>query len=146
MSRVKKSLSTTQRSHCPVCAALDIFGDRWSLLIVRDIMIFGKTTYGEFLKSPEHISTNILAVRLSLLQDVDIVKKTQDPNDKRKEHYSLTKKGIDLLPMIAEMMLWSVTHNNDVHIPKHLVSALTNNREQALRAMREQIEKGQPLV
>jgi DNA-binding HxlR family transcriptional regulator len=99
------------RSKCPVNFALETFGDMWSLLIVRDIIRYKKRTYGEFLESDEKISTNILADRLSRLVQVGILKKTPDKTDKRKDIYRLTQKGIDLYPMILEMMLWSAKYN-----------------------------------
>lgn len=102
------------RSKCPVNFALETFGDMWSLLIIRDIIRFKKRTYGEFLNSDEKISTNILADRLSRLVQVGILWKTPDKNDKRKDIYKLTQKGIDLYPMMLEMILWGVKYGKDI--------------------------------
>lgn len=102
---------STKRSHCPISLALDIFGDKWTLLIVRDLVFADKKTYGEFLKSEEKIATNILASRLRALEEASIITRTQSPEDKRRELYSLTEKGKDLTPILIEMALWSAKHD-----------------------------------
>lgn len=96
-----------QRSDCPISSALNIIGDKWSLLIVRDIMMNGKNTYNEFLKSAEKIATNVLADRLALLEATGIITKEEHPDSKAKIYYKLTEKGIDLLPIIIELTLWA---------------------------------------
>lgn len=98
---------TVKRSECPISCALDIFGDKWSLLILRDLMFFGKTTFGEFLKSAEGISTNILAARLQSLEESQLLVRAEHPESKAKVLYKLTQKALDLLPMIVEMHLWA---------------------------------------
>lgn len=99
------------RSDCPISCSLDIFGDKWSLLIIRDIMLRGKLSYSEFLKSEEKIATNILANRLNVLEAEHILSKQVSPTNKSKFIYSLTKKGIDLLPIIIEIMDWGAKYN-----------------------------------
>lgn len=96
-----------QRSDCPISSALDIIGDKWSLLIVRDIIMNGKNTYNEFLKSAEKIATNVLADRLAMLEATGILTKEEHPDSKAKIYYKLTNKGIDLLPIIIELTLWA---------------------------------------
>jgi len=95
------------RSDCPLNFGLEIFGDKWSLLIIRDLMFFGKRYFGEFLTSEECISTNILAERLAMLEKEKIIKKEKDPSHKQKLIYRLTEKGIDLAPVIISIGLWS---------------------------------------
>lgn len=95
------------RSDCPLNFGLEIFGDKWSLLIIRDLMFFGKRYYNEFLTSAECISTNILAERLSMLEKEKIIKKEKDIAHKQRLLYSLTEKGIDLAPVIINIGLWS---------------------------------------
>lgn len=95
------------RSNCPVNFGLENFGDKWSLLIIRDIVFWGKKTYGEFLRSDEGIATNILAARLAQLEREGILSKTPHPDDKRKEIYSLTGKGMELIPLLVEIVAWS---------------------------------------
>lgn len=99
------------RSDCPISCSLDVFGDRWSLLIIRDIMLRGKVSYSEFLASEEKISTNILANRLSVLESEKILDKEVSQANKSKFIYSLTQKGVDLLPIVIEIMDWGAKYN-----------------------------------
>src|ERR1700740_1167472 len=92
-----------RRSDCPINFALETFGDSWSLLIIRDMVYFGKKTYGEFLESEEGMATNILASRLARLEQQGILLKHPSPSDKRKEEYVLTEKGLDLIPFLVDM-------------------------------------------
>jgi DNA-binding HxlR family transcriptional regulator len=96
-----------KRSDCPLSCSLDIFGDKWSLLIIRDLMFGNKCTYNDFLKSEEGIATNILASRLKGLEENCVIEKSAHPDSKAKFLYSLTQKGIDLLPIIMEVYIWS---------------------------------------
>ncbi len=96
----------TRRSACPISTALDILGDKWTLLIIRDLMFTGKRTYGEFLQSEEKIATNILADRLLILEKTGLVEKKAFPGNKVKNLYQLTRKGIDLMPVLFEIILW----------------------------------------
>jgi DNA-binding HxlR family transcriptional regulator len=97
---------TTRRSMCPISTTLDILGDKWTLLIIRDLMFKGKKTYGEFLQSEEKIATNILADRLLILEKSGMVEKKAFPGNKAKNLYQLTPKGIDLMPILFEIILW----------------------------------------
>lgn len=94
------------RSLCPINLALELFGDKWTLLIVRDMMFAGKRHFREMLKSDEHISSNILADRLSRLVEEGILTRTGDPTHQQKAIYSLTEKGISLLPILAQIGIW----------------------------------------
>ncbi|GGH29019.1 helix-turn-helix transcriptional regulator [Sphingobacterium alkalisoli] len=96
-----------KRSDCPVSCSLEIWGDKWSLLIVRDLMFAKQCTYGDFLKSDEKIATNILASRLQTLEENGIITKLNHPDSKAKVLYRLTQKGIDLLPLMIEINLWA---------------------------------------
>ena len=116
MKRVKR------RSNCPISFALDIFGDKWSLLIIRDLMFKGKINYGDFLESEEKIATNILADRLQLLESADIITKARDSHIKTKYIYQLTEKGIDLLPVLIEIILWSAKHDSKTAASKDFVA------------------------
>lgn len=95
------------RSGCPVSLGLDIFGDKWTLLVVRDLMFSGKRHFREIQGSEEGISSNILADRLKLLLDEGIITKADDPGHKQKVLYSLTEKGIALLPILMQISRWS---------------------------------------
>lgn len=98
------------RSRCPISLALEVFGDRWTLLIIRDLMFAGKRRFREFLKSDEKISTRILSDRLSMLVREGIVTRSDDPTHKQKAVYSLTEKGIALLPVIAQIGMWGTQY------------------------------------
>ena len=100
-------LKSKKRSDCPVSSSLDIWGDKWSLLIIRDLMFAKECTYGDFLKAPEKIATNILAARLQNLEENEIIEKLDHPESKAKVLYRLTQKGIDLLPLMIEINLWA---------------------------------------
>jgi DNA-binding HxlR family transcriptional regulator len=104
------------RSHCAVNYGVEIFGDRWSLLIIRDIVFSGKKTYGEFLKSEEGIATNVLASRLAFLEEQKILSKVPSPEDKRKDNYALTEKGLDLIPIALQIILWSAKHDSKSNV------------------------------
>jgi DNA-binding HxlR family transcriptional regulator len=99
-----------RRSTCPINATLEVLGDRWSLLIVRDMLFAGSKTYMDFLSAEEGIATNILANRLARLEASEIVTSSVDPVDRRRLIYRLTDKGLDLAPAILELGRWGVAH------------------------------------
>jgi len=111
MKTTAKKPKADCRSHCAVNFALESLGDRWSLLIVRDMVFSGKKTYGEFLKAEEGIATNILASRLEFLERIEVIKKSPHGTDQRKDIYTLTEKGLDLIPVLFEFVRWSVKHD-----------------------------------
>src|SRR5262252_2292551 len=96
-----------RRSDCPINFAVEVLGDRWSLVILRDIVFWGKRTYGDFLASDESIATNILASRLRHLEEEGLIKRSADENDRRKDRYDLTESGIALVPTLVELTCWS---------------------------------------
>ena len=98
------------KSHCPQYLGLDVFGDKWTLLIIRDMMIDGKRHFREFLQSEEKIASNILANRLNMLEEEGILTRSEDGSHKQKIIYSLTQKGIDLFPIIMSIAKWSVKY------------------------------------
>jgi DNA-binding HxlR family transcriptional regulator len=100
-------LKSKKRSDCPISSSLDIWGDKWSLLIIRDLMDAKECTYGDFLKSPEKIATNILAARLQNLEENGLIEKLEHPDSKAKVLYKLTRKGIDLVSVMIEISLWA---------------------------------------
>jgi DNA-binding HxlR family transcriptional regulator len=106
----KRKPSPDRRSGCPLNASVEILGDRWSLLIVRDMMLREFHTFKEFLGSHEKIATNILADRLRRLEAHGIITTARDPKDGRSMIYRLTDKGIDLAPVLTEMVLWAAGH------------------------------------
>ncbi|MFL9891177.1 winged helix-turn-helix transcriptional regulator [Paraburkholderia sp. RL17-381-BIF-C] len=104
------------RSHCAVNYGVEIFGDRWSLLIIRDIVFNGKKTYGEFLKSEEGIATNVLASRLAFLEEQGILSRAPNPDDRRKDFYTLTEKGLDLIPVVVSVVIWSAKYDRKSYV------------------------------
>lgn len=103
------------RSCCPISSALDVLGDKWSLLIIRDLVVHRTRTFSQFLDSPEHISTNILAARLKLLTELNLIERT-DPNaSARNNAFTLTDSGAALRPIIEALADWSYTHLKEFH-------------------------------
>lgn len=113
------------RSHCPISFALDIVGDRWTLLILRDLLMNGKRSYGALLSSEEGIATNILADRLAWLEGHGIL-------EKRRQTYHVTAKGLDLLPVMLEMIAWSAKYDSHTAAPRPFVKRIARNRSELL--------------
>lgn len=130
-----------KRSDCPISSALDIVGDKWSLLIIRDIALQGKNTYNEFLKSEEKIATNILADRLSLLEWAEIITKEEHPESKAKIFYRLTNKGVDLLPILIEMILWSDKYLSIAPQAKEFAKMLRMDKENVIKQVSQSLKK-----
>lgn len=103
------------RCDCPITSALDVVGDKWMLVIVKQMLLEGKETFKDFIESDEAIATNILSAKLKLLQEAGIITKNKLPNNKRKNLYLLTEKGLALSPIIAELANWSDNHLRDVN-------------------------------
>src|SRR6266576_1710355 len=130
-----------RRSSCPINLSLEIFGDRWSLLIIRDLMLRSYRTYKEFLSSDEGIATNILAERLRRLEATGIISTSRDAEDRRKVVYRLTAKGIDLSPIVVELILWGAQHaEKGAH--RAAIRNMRARRAQFLSAIRRNWEEG----
>jgi DNA-binding HxlR family transcriptional regulator len=127
-----------RRSDCPISSALDIFGDKWSLLVMRDLLFRNKSHYREFLASEEGVATNILADRLARLQAAGLVEKTDDDPRSGKQAYVATSKGKDLIPLLLEMMLWSAQHEPQTGAPAVLIAELKKDQIKTTRAIRQQ--------
>ena len=126
---------TKFRSGCPLNASVEILGDRWSLLIIRDMMLRGFRSYTQFLESYEHIATNILAHRLKKLEGYEIITTQQDPLDGRKLIYTLTEKGMDLAPVLTEMVLWAAAHEETQN--PELIRRIKKDKQKFLAAVRQ---------
>jgi DNA-binding HxlR family transcriptional regulator len=124
-----------RRSGCPLNASVEMLGDRWSLLIIRDMMLQGFRSYKEFLECYEGIATNILADRLRKLQAYGIIVAKPDPKDARKITYLLTAKGIDLAPVLTEMVLWAAGHEDTGN--QALVRQMRADKEKFLAGVRQ---------
>src|SRR5210317_86698 len=110
--QAEDTIKKTLRSDCPIAASLDILGDRWTMLILRDMLLGGKSQFGEFATN-EGVATNILADRLATLVERGIIERVPDKADRRKYHYRVLRPGVELLPVIAELVVWGV-QNTDV--------------------------------
>lgn len=121
---------------CLVAYGLDTFGDRWSLLVLRDMMLYGKRRYGEFLASEEQIATNILATRLKHLECEGIITKERDPENGRSYVYSLTDKGVELAPVVLEIIRWSSRYNAAGPRRKKLLERIETDRAGVLADIR----------
>ena len=134
MPKRKKS-SPGRRSLCPLNASVEILGDRWSLLIIRDMMLQNFRSYKQFLESHEKIATNILAGRLRRLEADGIIRSHPDPSDGRKLIYTLTSKGIDLAPVLTEMVLWAAGHEHTGN--QELVREMRKDKAQFVAGVRK---------
>jgi DNA-binding HxlR family transcriptional regulator len=135
MSKAKK------RSDCPISCSLDIWGDKWSLLIIRDLMFAKECTYGDFLKSPEGIATNILASRLQVLEENKIIEKLDHPDSKAKVLYRLTRKGIDLLPIMVEINLWAEKYFSIPEDSKEILKEVKKDKIGFIKALTKKMEE-----
>ena len=125
-------------------ASVEILGDRWSLLIIRDMMLRGATTFKDFLEGFERIATNVLADRLKRLEEFGVIEKRMDARDGRKTNYKLTQKGIDLAPVLTEMVLWAAEHE-DTENPE-LVAMMKKDRKGFEAGIREEWERGRGMA
>lgn len=112
---------TSVPNPCPITFALDTFGDRWSLLIIRDLVFKGKRHFKEFAASPEGIATNVLASRLTKLEAEGILTKSVDPQNASSFVYRLTRKGEDLIPLLLDMAAWSSTYDPQPEAPDSII-------------------------
>lgn len=132
-------MSTRERSGCPISLSLELLGDRWTLLIIRDMVFAGKTHFREFLLSDEGISSRTLAERLQTLQDEGIVTKSDDPTHKLKAIYRLTEAGIDLLPVLATLGAWGSKYRNADNELARIADELAAGGEVALEQTKKKL-------
>lgn len=131
-----QKLSQGRRSGCPISIALETLGDAWSLLIVRDLMFKDRQTYNEFLLGGEGIASNILADRLRRLENDGIVEKKRDTSDARRFIYRLSAKGIELAPVLVELVIWSAQHEA-TDAPPEVVRAMRSDRVAFIEGVRK---------
>jgi len=129
---------TERRSDCPISFALETFGDTWSLLVIRDLMFKNKSTYTDFLRSEEGIATNVLASRLRHLEDSGLIRRH---GSGRAAAYALTKKGLDLLPVVVEMIGWSARYDPRTAADRDFVARLRTNRKGLLAEIRAELRR-----
>jgi DNA-binding HxlR family transcriptional regulator len=129
------------RSHCPISYGLDIVGDRWTLLVLRDLIIVGKRHFRELLAAEEGIASNILTARLKQLETCGILSRRPDPKDARQVIYEPTPKGLDLLPVMLELARWGATYDPATAAPKVLIREIETERQRVIRRIRATHEK-----
>jgi len=141
---MKTTCKEDVRSHCSVNYGLEIFGYKWSLLIVRDIVFAGKKTYGEFLKSEEGFATNVLASRLAFLEEQGILSKTPSSADRRKDFYALTEKGLHRIPTDVNIVLRSAKHDPKSYTRrrKEFVARLNRSVQKVSGEVKELVRNG----
>lgn len=135
-----KSASSSRsraRSGCPIDFGLDIFGDRWTLLVIRDLLFAGKRHFNELMQSPERIASNILAARLKKLEERGLISRVPDPENRKQVVYELTGMGRDLTPVLVELVRWGGKYDPDTPVPKSVVKRLSRDNEALLKDMCE---------
>ncbi len=129
-----------QKSNCPQYLALEVIGDKWTLLIIRDMMIGGKRYFGEFLKSKEKIASNILTNRLQSLEKEGIIYKTKDKEHKQKIIYLLTEKGINLFPILMENARWSLKYKSVNKDDAKMVKSILDGGTEKMKLIMEELK------
>lgn len=138
------SKSTTRnaarRSGCPISYALGIFGDRWTLLVLRDLMLRGRHRFKELLAADEGIATNILSDRLRRLEAHGLVVREADASDRRQQIYRPTRTAVDLIPMLVELIVWGARNDPETALPPEFVEQFDADREALIAALRSRVE------
>ena len=132
----------TGKSHCPINFGLEAFGDAWSLLVVRDIVYFGKHTFSEFLIAEERIAPSVLANRLAHLEQRNILTRTRDDSDRRKASYRLTETGLALIPVLLDIAAWSARVDPDTDAPPDWIALVDTDRERMTQLITETVREG----
>ena len=138
---VVKKKNIPFRSDCPISISLDIIGDKWALLIVRDIAFKEKNTYGDFLNAGEGITTSVLADKLVLLESGGIISKQIHPDSKAKILYTLTQKGIDLIPSLVELIVWSEKYHEVNPQATAFAKQVKKDKEGVIKILRQSLKK-----
>jgi len=141
-----KAKSDRRQSGCPVAFTLDTFGDKWSILVVRDMMLNAKKYYGELLECPEHIASNILADRLKRLEEARVITKNPDPEDQKRYVYELTQKGVDLLPLVLEAVMWGSKYASKNSTPKEFLRWLKKDRDAVAREILASLSRKESIL
>ena len=126
-------MRNTFRCKCPITSALDVLGDKWSLVVIKQILFEGKSTFKDFIESPESIATNILTTRLKTLEEFGIIDKQKLPTNRKTNIYTLTQKGLALIPVLMEITFWSkheiIEFNPGLNLDEQLDWAETHKEE-----------------
>lgn len=130
-----------RRSNCPVSFTLDMFGDKWTLLVLRDIMFYDRTRFSDFMPR-ERIATNILSDRLNKLEAAGLIAKERDPKLKNQFIYSATPKGESLLPLLIEMTLWGLEYDPESLASKEFIKRSQDEKPKVIREITRAIKRG----
>jgi DNA-binding HxlR family transcriptional regulator len=123
-------------SGCPIDYALDLFGDRWTLLVIRDLLFAGKRHFKDLMNSPERIASNILAARLRKLEERGLIARQGDPVNRKQIVYTLTGKGKDLAPVLVEIIRWGGQHDPDTPVPKAFLTRFARDSDELIAEVR----------
>ena len=128
-----------RRSKCPIAASLDLLGDRWTLLVLRDMVFRGHRHFHQFAQSPEGIATNTLAERLDRLERARVIRKERDPEDGRRKRYVLTEEGLAAIPLLIDLIVWGAMLDPGLDYPARRLHWMANEREDVIRHYREKL-------
>ena len=128
-----------EKSNCPISYSLDLFGDRWTLIVLRDLVLFGRTRFAELQAADEQIASNILSDRLQRLESLGFVASGKDPADARRKIYTVTEKGRSLTPVLLEIAAWGASNDPDTGAPAGFAAAFYADREGFYREHRDRI-------
>ena len=137
-------MKASKRSACPISYSLELLGDRWTCLVLRDLVFRDRRYFQEFLESPEGIASNVLTERLNRLEAGGIIRKEQDPGDRRRHVYSMTEAGLDLIPLLVELTIWGATHDPESQYPRERLARFRDDREGAIRHFRDKASQPVP--
>jgi DNA-binding HxlR family transcriptional regulator len=138
----EKPRERQRRSRCPIAASLDLLGDRWTLLVLRDMVFRGHRYFQQFAESPEGIATNTLAERLDRLERAGVIRREPDPDDGRRKRYVLTEEGLAAIPLLVDLIVWGVKLEPGLDYPERRLAWMTNEREDVIRYYREKLTGG----
>ncbi|WP_299368655.1 helix-turn-helix domain-containing protein [Winogradskyella sp.] len=134
------------RSDCPINYALEYLGDKWTLLVIRDLVFDGKKFYKEFLVSKEGIATNILSDRLKRLESLEIIESKIYEKQRTQKIYSLTEKGKDLIPILLEIILWSAKHKNGLNVSPEFIEKLQKNKAEVTKLVAANVDSEKLII
>lgn len=141
-----KAKDDCRQSGCPVAYFLDIFGDRWSLIVIRDMILLGKRYFGEFLESRERIASNILTDRLKRLETTGVITKRVDPRNHKKFVYGLTSRGMDLIPLILDAFVWGTSHSPSPARARAIARRIKKERDVVISEITASIKENRPYL
>lgn len=138
MKLISNGLNKRFRCNCPITSALDILGDKWTLTLIKLMLVEDRKTFKDFLESKEAIASNILSARLKMMEEFNIITKKSLPNNKKSNFYLLTEKGLDLTPILVEMTLWSDRNLREYHptlMPEEQIAGIKVNKPNYINSL-----------